>query len=313
MRAAWTLFVVLAALLVPVAASAQPGASAVDEGRARFSKGVVLFRAGDYRAALVEFDRAYAIAPSFRIQFNIGQSCAELQDYACAVKAFERFLADGGKQTPAAQRATASSELRRLQSLVANVRVVVNVSGAEVTVDDVRVGVSPLAVPVMVSAGRRRITASRPPLAPVSSVVDVAGGDTIALKLELAESPAAVVPPAPAPAPAPTPPAPGAPSRVPFWIGAGATTLLVAGTVTFGVLSVRAKSDLDATVGRFGVSNADIDHARSRVDGLAIVTDVFGGAALVAAGITTVLYFTSKDPSTRVGVGPRGVTVAHTF
>src|SRR4051812_60021 len=90
-----------------------PSAAAVEEGRARFSKGVALFRASNYRAALVEFNRAYAVAPSFRIQFNIGQTCAELQDYACAVKAFQKFLAEGGTQVPAPQRVTSEKELDR--------------------------------------------------------------------------------------------------------------------------------------------------------------------------------------------------------
>jgi hypothetical protein len=262
----------------------------------------------------VEFNRANAVAPSFRIQFNIGQTCAELQDYACAAKAFESFLADGGTQVPPAQRTTAESELERLRALVVSVRVVVNMPGAEVAVDDVPVGVSPLAEPLLVSAGRRKISVAKPPLAPASTVVDVAGGDSIEVRLDLVEpsAPAAPLPPA-ATAVAPIGEVAHVPSRTPFWIGVGATGLLTAVTVTFGVLSLSAKSDLDGTIARFGATSGDVDAARSKVSDLTLTTDVFGAVALAAAGITTVLFFTTKPPASRVGVGPGGLTVVHAF
>ena len=104
-----------------------------------------------------------------------------------------------------------------------------------------------------------------------------------------------------------------APNRTPFWIGVGATSLLTVATVTFGVLSLKAKSDFDATVGRFGASSGDVDNARSKVGTLAVVTDIVGGAAVAAAGVTTILFFTTKPARSQVGVGPRGVTFVRTF
>jgi hypothetical protein len=307
---AWSLaaLLALAAFAVPLtttsAAHAEPSPAAVDEGRALFSKGVTLFRAGDFRAALEQFTRAYAVAPSFRIQFNIGQTCSELQDHACATKAFELFLADGGKQVPPAQRIIAERELKRLHALVGSVRVVVNVAGADVTVDDAPVGTSPISAALTVNAGRRKISASKPPLAPVSSVVDVPGGDMVDVSLTLADASGTPLLPS---APDTTP------SRTPFWIGVSATGVLVVATVVLGVVTLGAKSDLDATVGRFGATADDISRARSKVDGLALATDVFGGAAIVAAGITTYFFFTTKPTATQVGLGPGGISLRRAF
>jgi PEGA domain-containing protein len=285
-------------------ARAEPSTSAVEEGRSHFTRGVSLFRANDFRAALVEFRAAYAVAPSFRIQFNIGQTCAELQDHGCAARAFEVFLADGGKQVPPGQRVIAERELKRLRALVGSVRVIVNVSGAEITIDDAPAGTAPLAEPALAIAGRRKITATKPPFAPVSANVDVVAGETVEISLALVDAAGAELPPAAAD---------GAPSRTPFWIGVGVTGALAVGTVTLGVLALGAKSDLDATVGRFGASADDIGRARSKVDGLALATDVIGVAMLAAAGVTTYLFFATRPPATRVGVGPGWISVAHAF
>ena len=290
--------------LVPSLAHADPSAAAVEEGRARFTKGVALFRAGDFRAALGEFNRANTVAPSFRIQFNIGQTCAELQDHVCATKAFSTFLNDGGKQVPAGQRTTAEKELKRLQALVGNVRVVVDVDGAAISIDDQPAGTSPVADATMVVAGKHKITAKKSGLSPQTSNVEVPAGETVEISMAFAEtkSPAITV----------SSSGTNPPSRTPFWIGVAATGALTVGTVIFGALTLGAHSDYDDQLGKLGTSTSAIDDAKSKVSTLAVVTDVFFGATLVAAGVTTYLFFKTK-PTTTVGVGPRAVVLTHEF
>lgn len=255
----------------------------IAEGRARFAKGVSLFREKAYSAALVEFNAAYAAAPSFRIQYNIAQTCNELHDYACAYKAFGKFLADGGKDVPRDQQKTADAELKRLKGLVSSVYVTVNVSDADIAVDDVKVGTSPLADPVLVSSGRHTVTAQKSGLPQARAVVDVPGGvDRIDARLEITES----KPPPPPPIFKEPPPEK---SKAPLWIGLGATGVLTATTVTFGILTLGAKSTLHERADELGVSRRDIESAQSKQDTLAIVTDVVLGATIVAAGITTAI------------------------
>ena len=69
-----------------------------DEARARHMRGVELYNEGEYKLALIEFERAYAIAPSYKMLYNIGQVRAQLGHYAKATLAFERFLAEGGSR-----------------------------------------------------------------------------------------------------------------------------------------------------------------------------------------------------------------------
>jgi hypothetical protein len=267
----------------------------VAEGRAHFSKGVALFRDRSYSAALVEFNAAYSAAPSFRIQYNIAQTCNELRDYACAYKAFSKFLADGGKDIPKDQLRVAESETRRLKGLVSNVYITVNLAGAEVAIDDVKVGVSPLADPVLVSAGRHTVTALKSGLPQARTALDVAGGvERIEANLEISEPKAAP----------PPPPSNNnnnnnnkeeeARGRLPMWLGIGATGVLAATTVTFGILTLGAKSDLNAEADRFGTTPRAVSDAQSRQDTFAVVTDVVLGATILAAGVTTVLVLLQR-------------------
>jgi hypothetical protein len=295
----------LAALVTaPALAHAEPSSPAMEEGRASFQKGVTLFRAGDYRGALAEFEHANAVAPSFRIRFNIGQTCAELGDHVCATKAFEAFLAEGGKQVPPAQRVTAERELKRLHALVGTLKIAVDAAGAEVAIDDVPVGTSPIADAVVVAPGKRKVSAKNGSGGTASSVVDVTAGASTDVSLVLTQATAAPPPPV---ADASTP------SRLPFWIGVGVTGAFTVATVTFGVLSLGAKSDLNDAAARYGASKDDIDGARSTLKSRELVTDIFGGCAILAGAATAWLFFRTQPAKTTVGIGLGAVSVRHTF
>src|SRR5205823_3161495 len=69
----------------------------MDEGRKHFQAGVQFYKEGDFRAALIEFKRAYESAPNYKVLYNLGQTNLELQDYAQALTSFQKYLTDGGK------------------------------------------------------------------------------------------------------------------------------------------------------------------------------------------------------------------------
>ena len=285
----------------------RPSKAATDEGRERFKRGVALFRDGDFRAALIEFNRANEVAPNAKIHFNVAQTCLELQEYACALRAFERYLGEGGADIPKQRRQESERELERLRKLVGSVTIISNKNGAEITLDDASIGRTPLAHPVLVGAGRHKITVSLAPLTPTTRVVDVAGGDEVDVAMDLVESlpvvpveTALVVDARPRPVASSEPPAESLPpSRTPFWIGLVTTGALAAGAGVTGVLALSAKSSLDSTADRFPVAPGEVESAQTKVQTLSAVTDVLIVSAIVAAGITTVLFFTSSAPSGR--------------
>jgi len=322
-------------LSVPMRLAHADEQGAQAEGRSHFRRGVDFFKEGDFRAALIEFKRAYELAPNYKVLYNLAQTSLELQDYASALRSFERYLSDGGGDVAATRRAQVEEEIEKLRGRVARVEVTSNVADAEVFVDDVSVGRTPLSGPLAVSAGRRRISALKGGLTAMR-VVDVVGGDSTAVSLEIVESSSAV-PEVPALAPArpidasrrSAPPqasparsrasvASGQSGNAGHWVGITVTGVLAAGTVATGILALSAKKDFDSAVGRYGVDPQAVADARSKTRVWALVTDVLGGATIVAAGVTILTSVggkSSKDRSRalRVNVTPAGVVATGTF
>jgi tetratricopeptide (TPR) repeat protein len=132
----------------PTSSTVTPTREAKEEAQRRFEQGKELYEENDFRGALIEFRRAYQLAPNFKLLYTIAQVYYQLQDYAAALQTFEKYLADGGREVPAARKTEVERELERLKTRVARVELTTNVAGAEVSVDDVDIGTTPLSKPV---------------------------------------------------------------------------------------------------------------------------------------------------------------------
>jgi hypothetical protein len=305
-RGAALLAATLALAHAPPAARAQqpapapPGADGAREARERFQRGVELYKEGDFRAALVEFRRAYEIAPNFVVLFNIGQANYELQDYAGAKGSFEAYLREGGAAVPADRRRAVEAELARLASRVAHLDVRANVEGAEVLVDDVPAGKTPLPGPLVVSAGRRKVTVVKAPAPAVTRYVDVAGGLRERVEVDLS-APRAEAPAPPRPA---EPPPPPPVSNAPVWVGLATTGVLAGGAAAAGVLTLGAQRRLDDRLDRAPTDAEGVGGFRDDVRRLSLATDVAAGAAAVAGGVTLYLFLSRRGGRARQGRSP---------
>ncbi len=222
----------------------------------------------------------------------------------------QAYLAEGGAEVPAERRASVEAELKRVTGRIARVSVKVNRPDAEVFADETSLGKTPLAAPALVSAGRRKLSATLPSGQTIAKVVDVAGGDEITVALDFEAAPEA---PRRGDKPETVRIVPEAPSSAPVTIGLVTTGVLAAGTLTTGLLTLSSQSDLDKELDRFPGSEDAIAKARSRTETLGVVTDVIGVATVVAAGVTLYLALTrpSAPPKPSVGVrivpGPTGI------
>ncbi|WP_437798526.1 PEGA domain-containing protein [Sorangium sp. So ce693] len=293
-------------LSAPLGALAQPAGNKTEEADARFRRGVELYNEVDYGAALTEFRRAYELAPAYQVLYNIAGTCYQLKDYACALRAFEKYLADGGAQIPGSRRAEVERDIAVLRSRVATVEISTSAPGVEISVDGMPVGETPLPEPLLMSAGRRRIVAEAPGRPAVLRVVDVAGGDHVQLKIELPEARTRQGPgegAGGAPAPPPAPPsaslmdhrAPRQQRSVPLfpWLATGALTVGAAAT---GVLALGASGDLGAELDRYPGDARAIERARARSEALALTTDLLAGAAVLAGGLSIYLTVAGAGP-----------------
>ena len=312
------------------AGTTEASAEAIAQARTHFQRAEKLYNERAFEAALVELLKAYELAPSYRILYNIGLAHLEVGDYASATLALRRYLAEGGDEVPRARRKEVTEKVASLRDRVATLKIEINEPNAEVFIDDVPVGHSPLVDPVLVNAGRRKVVATLPSRPQLRAVVVVAGGDTTSIELTFparqraaagtttAPSPSASATHAPSPKPPPAIP-PTESDHTWVWVGWTATGLLAAGTITTGILANSASSDLQAERNSYTADPAAkrdaLDSAANRAQTLALVTDVLGGAALLVGGISLYATFSGGDTKSGVEVGaaPNGVKMSGRF
>ncbi|PKN31962.1 MAG: hypothetical protein CVU63_21225, partial [Deltaproteobacteria bacterium HGW-Deltaproteobacteria-20] len=156
------LMVGLWATAAAAVAGEEPSSADVKEARVRYDRAIQLYRQRAYESALVEFQKAYELAPSYRIDYNIAQVYQELGDPAGAMRSLHRHLQDGGDQLTGTKRKRAEQELAGLRTKVAELVIRTNLEGAEVTVNEVVLGTTPLSDQVWVNPGRQRVQVTYP-------------------------------------------------------------------------------------------------------------------------------------------------------
>ncbi|HKP63363.1 MAG TPA: PEGA domain-containing protein [Polyangiales bacterium] len=266
-----------------------------EQAGAHFDRGVRFYEEGDYRAALLEFQRAYALQHAYQLLYNLGQVSGELRDYAAAEDYFKRYLVDGKDAIPSDRRAEVLVELSHMATRVGSLRITSNVSGAEIHIDDKAVPEA-LTKPVRVSAGRREVVAEKAGYTPVRRAVDVLGGEEVTLSVVFG----------PALAQQPTAASKSSSSVLPWVTGIGSAALLIGGSI----MAYASYSDATAyadELDRF-TTQAELDRLSSRTQSKALAADIMLGCGLVGAAVTVVLILTSDSGETppKVKASSRG-------
>ena len=299
----------ISAFMSPLSAHAQSDEGSATSGeslevvqaRKHFSQGLKLYKEGDFDAALVQFERAYAVKPNYKVLYNIAQSYFELRQYVEARDSLTRYLKDGGDAIDAERRATVESDLSELQRRIAHLKLTVNVQGASVYVDGKKVGTTPLTQSVDVSEGQRTVAVESADRGSKQRVVRLAGGEEITVDIVFD------APTKGAPATVSTgsqPPALRQSSGLGagFWITGISALALGAGAGVTGYLTLQSERDHDDKLDTAGVRQSQLDDSRDKTKNLALATDILAGGAVVFAGIATVLLITHDSDSREVGL-----------
>lgn len=277
---------------------AQSPDAKMEEARSRYERGRQLYEEGAFDAALIEFQRAYDLAPSYKILYNIGQVHRQRNDYANALRVFNRYLKEGSAEMDAKRKADIEKEIAQLRGRVATLQISTNVPGAEILIDDESVGKTPLPQGIMVNSGKRKITATKEGRIPTTKIIEVAGSDTVNITLDLT---------APSTAPAPSastsnapPTSSGAVSLTPEkastpWLAWTITGALGAGTAITGILALGASNDLKDKRSQPDVNRKTLDDGSSRTKTLALVSDLLLVGTVIAGGAA--IYLTVSEPS----------------
>lgn len=117
----------------------------------------ILFNDEDFSGALVKFQRAYERAGDPRLLWNMAACEKNLRHYANVLRLLERYEREGGAYMSPGHRAEFTDVLKTVRLLVSRVQIQVDPDGAQVYLDDVLVGTTPLTEPVLVDLGLRKI------------------------------------------------------------------------------------------------------------------------------------------------------------
>ena len=286
---------------------AEPTEAKKQEARIRYQKALSLFDDGAFDAALIEFKEGYALAPSFRILYNMGVTSERLKDFVGAVRYYEQFLKDGGTDVKEDQRTAVGEQLQLLKGRIAKLTVKTNVPTASILVDDIVVGVGEVTAKE-VNSGRRRITVTASGYQSDQRSIDAPGGDTVSIDVTLQSTQVtrtvhekAYIP----------------------WLGIVGTLAFSGAAVASGVVALGSGSTYDDLVGdKTGkVTRDQLDSQASKTKSWSVATDLFivgavGFAAFTVYDILRPHKNTQDTPTTpKVGVSyiNRGAMVGANF
>jgi hypothetical protein len=294
--------------------SAEEPAPDVEMARSHFKLGVDSYRDGDLTTAMIEFKRAYAAAPNYRILYNLGQVSRGLRQYPESARYFRSYLKEGGAEVDSQRREEVETEIAKVTARIASLVISVNEPDAELFVDDVAVGRAPLADVVQVSAGQRRVVAAVGGRR-VTRVIDAAGGETLVVELKLEPKATEVATPTYVPAAHKAEPESNHTATVALAIGTGA---LGAGAGVMAYLASKDASSYRSALER-KTDEAELKSLQDGAKTKALVTDVLLGAA-VACGVTTLVVAImngseerAPEPATAFGIGPGSVSMQTRF
>lgn len=192
------------ALVAAMVLIASPADAQKAKAKKEFDKGVAAMDAHDYKVALVHFQSAYDAAPHWAVLGHIGNCHTKLNDPVNAIKAYERFLKDGGEDIDAEQRAAARQSLEDQRKKVGVLHLLVKPKESTVSIDGESYG-SPPYDEILLKAGPHHIIVVRGE-DEIEQDFNIDAGKEKTMKIyPKDDTVAAIVAPVPAPEPAPTP------------------------------------------------------------------------------------------------------------
>lgn len=295
-------------VMAPATAVAQPDGT-VREADRHFQRGVALYVEADYRGALVEFERAYTLAPNGIVLFNVGETQYQLRDYAAALATFEHYLVEAPAND--SHRTLAEANIKELRTRVGRLRIVTVPPGAEVSIDDKVVGQTPFEKSIVVGVGQVKVRVAMPGRPPVVRTVDVAAEDDVPVTIEMPEASPVARTESPVQLgitdrPQVLVPKDNSAWRVGGWV---TTALLAGGAVAFALLARNESQDLVAARNTFPANSMTLNDLANRTRRLSIVADSLAAGAVVIGAVTlfSTISAHGESRSGQLVLGPSSV------
>ncbi|WP_437818678.1 PEGA domain-containing protein [Sorangium sp. So ce1078] len=149
------------------------------EAKAEYEAARILFNDGDYRNAIIKFERAYELSRDPRLLWNIALCQKNLKRYARLLGTVEKLLQDAGPQLTEQDRKDAAALIEATKAYVSRLDLQASEAGAAVFVDGEEVGQTPLREPVLLDVGTRKLRVTKKGFKDFEVSQQVAGGDVV--------------------------------------------------------------------------------------------------------------------------------------
>lgn len=155
--------------------------------RAEYEAGRVLYADKDYSNAILKFQRAYEVSNDPRLLWNVAVCEKNLRRYSRMLSTIRKYEREAADILTADERAQAAEIIKTVETFVSTLDLRISEEGAEIFIDDESVGTTPLADPLIVDVGSRKIRVTKPGFKDFSLTRDISGGGTVVVQIDLEE------------------------------------------------------------------------------------------------------------------------------
>jgi len=153
--------------------------------KAEYEAGRILYADKDFGNAIVKFQKAHEISGDPRLLWNMAVCEKNLRRYGKMLRTIRRYRHEAAALLTEEERVQAVEIIKTVETFVSALKLTTSEPGAEVFVDDESLGTTPLAEPLLVDVGVRRIRVVKAGYKPVALSREIVGGGEVAIDVPL--------------------------------------------------------------------------------------------------------------------------------
>jgi hypothetical protein len=158
------------------------------DAQKQWDSAIALYEKGQWDGARTSFFAAWEASKNPRVLFNVAVCDKNLGRYARAIETLKKELADGKGQLSPDEETAVKAQISGLEQFVAELTIDVSEPGAEVFVDEAKVGTTPLPAPVPVQVGERHVRVVKAGFIEGRETIELKGGASGRVTVKLAPS-----------------------------------------------------------------------------------------------------------------------------
>jgi hypothetical protein len=153
--------------------------------KAEYEAGRILYGDKDYANAILKFMKAHELSKDPRLLWNIAVCQKNLRRYSKMLATIQRYQAEAASMLSEEEKAQSVEIVKTVAAFVSQMKLTASEEGAEVFVDDEKVGETPLPGPVTVDVGARKIHLVKKGFKDLLVTKEVTGGGDFTVDLVL--------------------------------------------------------------------------------------------------------------------------------